>query len=298
MTTPTSQLTPGPRFQPITKPITHAWFDVDNTLVGNVSPKLPSDAFIEAAHASGKRATLALATARPLQKAKHIIEAAKLEGISIIGNGSQLYDGKTGKIVEELPLPVDVTQEIVRDLQDMGLAHWVQDDGIDHFFHEGDAYAKQVDIWQPLSETNREIVPAYVPVTPFVIVAHKVSAESARQLHDVARKYTDQHVTSLIAHEYTENDGNASFDLFFIDDRANKKHALHSAVALSGANHDQTLAVGDGHNDIVIIENAGVGVAMGNAVPETKAVATYIAPDWDEDGAAVVLSELVLKNET
>lgn len=295
MTIPTSRLTPGPRFKPVTKPLTHVWFDVDNTLVDNVSPKLPSDAFLEAARTAGKRASLALATARPLQKAKHIIEAARLEGISIIGNGSQLYDGKTGKIVEELPLPVGVTLEIMHQLQAMGLAHWVQDDGVDHFLHDGGAYAKQLDIWQPISDANRVIVPSYEPTKPFVVVAHKVSASTMQQLHESAQKYASQHVTTLIAHEYTETDGDKSFDIFFIDDRANKKHALQRAIALSGAAHDQTLAVGDGHNDIVVIENAGVGVAMGNAVPETKAVATYLAPRWDEDGAAVAIQELILQ---
>lgn len=56
-----------------------------------------------------------------------------------------------------------------------------------------------------------------------------------------------------------------------------------------------TMAVGDQENDIAMVEWAGVGVAMGNAVPAVQAVADWIAPPLDEHGAAVALRRFVLE---
>jgi 5-amino-6-(5-phospho-D-ribitylamino)uracil phosphatase len=52
-------------------------------------------------------------------------------------------------------------------------------------------------------------------------------------------------------------------------------------------------AVGDDVNDIAMICAAGLGVAMGNAQPEVKAVADRIAPGHDEEGVAEVVAWLL-----
>lgn len=46
------------------------------------------------------------------------------------------------------------------------------------------------------------------------------------------------------------------------------------------------LAMGDAKNDVEMLRWAGVGIAMGNAVPETKAVADWVTADNSHDGAA------------
>lgn len=52
-------------------------------------------------------------------------------------------------------------------------------------------------------------------------------------------------------------------------------------------------AVGDDVNDIPMIEGAGLGVAMGNALPAVKAAADRIAPRHDEDGLVEVVRWLL-----
>jgi Cof subfamily protein (haloacid dehalogenase superfamily) len=56
----------------------------------------------------------------------------------------------------------------------------------------------------------------------------------------------------------------------------------------------RVLAIGDNDNDIPMLATVGYGVAMGNASPGAKAVAQWIAPPIEEDGAAVALQRLVL----
>ena len=47
---------------------------------------------------------------------------------------------------------------------------------------------------------------------------------------------------------------------------------------------ERCIAIGDGHNDIGLIETAGIGVAMGNAHPELKKVAKFHTDDYKNQG--------------
>ena len=55
-----------------------------------------------------------------------------------------------------------------------------------------------------------------------------------------------------------------------------------------------TLAFGDGDNDLDMFEAVGFAVAMGNAVPHAKAAADYITDDVEHDGIARALKHLGL----
>lgn len=65
---------------------------------------------------------------------------------------------------------------------------------------------------------------------------------------------------------------------------ADKGKGLQAMADYLGLNIEETMAFGDGGNDISIIKKAGVGVAMGNAGDELKQVADYITTHVDEDG--------------
>lgn len=73
-----------------------------------------------------------------------------------------------------------------------------------------------------------------------------------------------------------------------------KGNALRQLCALLKIDLDRVLAIGDSDNDIPMLAAAGYGVAMGNATPGVKAVADWVAPSIEEDGAAVALERLVL----
>ena len=55
---------------------------------------------------------------------------------------------------------------------------------------------------------------------------------------------------------------------------------------------EHTVAFGDNYNDLAMIQAAGLGVAMGNAVPEVLAAADRVAPTCYDDGFAAVIDEL------
>lgn len=55
----------------------------------------------------------------------------------------------------------------------------------------------------------------------------------------------------------------------------------------------ETAAFGDGDNDVDLLKEAGIGIAMENASPKCKAAATYITKHHDEDGVAFGITELL-----
>ncbi len=65
---------------------------------------------------------------------------------------------------------------------------------------------------------------------------------------------------------------------------ADKGKGLVAMAAHLGLDISETMAFGDGGNDISIIRQAGTGVAMGNAGDEVKAIADYVTTSVDEDG--------------
>ena len=61
-----------------------------------------------------------------------------------------------------------------------------------------------------------------------------------------------------------------------------------------GIKNEDTIAIGDGHNDISMIEYANIGIAMGNGVKELKEAADIITSSINEDGFYNVFKKLNL----
>ncbi|MHC1684136.1 MAG: sugar-phosphatase [Clostridiaceae bacterium] len=64
-----------------------------------------------------------------------------------------------------------------------------------------------------------------------------------------------------------------------------------------GIKQEEIIAVGDADNDLDMIEFAGLGVAMGNAFENVKAIANYISKTNEEDGVAHVINKFILDKE-
>jgi len=74
----------------------------------------------------------------------------------------------------------------------------------------------------------------------------------------------------------------------------NKWSAVFTLSNYLGIPKDEIIAIGDNINDIEMIKNAGLGIAMENASPYVRQVAKLIAPSNDNEGVARVLNSLVL----
>ncbi|HJR39955.1 MAG TPA: HAD family hydrolase [Nocardioidaceae bacterium] len=73
-------------------------------------------------------------------------------------------------------------------------------------------------------------------------------------------------------------------------DGVSKASGLAEICDRLGVSAEHVLAIGDGRNDIEMLQWAGRGVAMGQAPDEVKAIADAVTDPVDEDGAAVEIN--------
>lgn len=83
----------------------------------------------------------------------------------------------------------------------------------------------------------------------------------------------------------------ADFFLECVPCGIDKAASLARLIKELGLKREETIAVGDGYNDISMIEYAGLGVAMANAASEVKAKANFVTLSNEEDGVAHVLKK-------
>ena len=57
---------------------------------------------------------------------------------------------------------------------------------------------------------------------------------------------------------------------------------------------ERVLAIGDGENDVEMLQMVGIGVAVGNAAPQATAAANYMVASNDADGVAEAVERFVL----
>ena len=77
----------------------------------------------------------------------------------------------------------------------------------------------------------------------------------------------------------------------------NKWAAIKVLTSKLGILDEEVIAIGDNINDVKMIENAGLGVAMKNGSPHVRAMADVVAPSNDDEGVAYIVEKYVLKEE-
>ena len=86
----------------------------------------------------------------------------------------------------------------------------------------------------------------------------------------------------------------APYFLEILDKRVNKGTGVKSLADALGIKPEEIMALGDQENDIAMIEYAGMGVAMDNAIPSVKEVANFVTKSNLEDGVAWAIEKFVL----
>ena len=79
-----------------------------------------------------------------------------------------------------------------------------------------------------------------------------------------------------------------------IPKKGGKAAGMKRFIEENGIDRSETMAFGDGENDIEMLEFAGIGVAMGNAPDPVKAAADYVTAPIDDDGIAKALTKFGL----
>ncbi len=78
---------------------------------------------------------------------------------------------------------------------------------------------------------------------------------------------------------------------------SNKAVGMEAIASRLGLGLDQVVAIGDSGNDVHMLEEAGLGIAMENARDEAKAAADVITLSNDDHGVAEAIFRFLLKDE-
>lgn len=68
------------------------------------------------------------------------------------------------------------------------------------------------------------------------------------------------------------------------------------AEELLGLQRTNVMTVGDNFNDVEMLEYASIGVAMGNAPTQIQSIASWVAPNVEQDGVAAAIEKFLLQN--
>ncbi|ORM77584.1 sugar-phosphatase [Pantoea eucrina] len=86
----------------------------------------------------------------------------------------------------------------------------------------------------------------------------------------------------------------APYFLEILNPLVNKGYGVKMLAKKLGLQQSEVMAIGDQENDLAMIEYAGTGVAMGNAIDSVKKIAQFVTKTNMEDGVAHAIEELVL----
>ena len=87
------------------------------------------------------------------------------------------------------------------------------------------------------------------------------------------------------------------FFLECMNDKADKAYGLNCLTQILHSSMENVIAVGDSYNDIPMIKQAGLGIAMENAVDALKQEAGYITKSNNDDGIVDIINKFIMHTD-
>lgn len=239
--------------------------DLDGTTIPNRKDGMPSKKVREAIAKASKIVSVGIATARPHFMISEILDKLELSGPLIINSGAEIIDcNSRNTIYEQIMVKKDMLAvcELLTTLKINFLIHDLQ---------ENVSYTKN-----------------YIPKKPSHIFIPDLTHFSGDNLIN-----NIGNIPTIAIHKMPSwVDGKVGLLISHVS--ATKQHAILKVAEILKINTHEIIGVGDGYNDFPLLMACGLKVAMGNAVPELKEIADYIAPSVDDDGVAWVIEKFIL----
>ncbi len=262
--------------------------DIDGTLLDK-NGAISAEDKKALAGASDSGIQVSLSTGRVVQSSLGIINRLSLDGYHIFFDGALVSDPEKSKEVYVEP----ISEELVRQIVDFAHHHETTLDlySAAHFFAERETWATDIrrqffglettildfdKIW--LQE--RIIKGTLVVRSP----EEKAKADSLRL-----------HFKDSLTFSVTKTPAYPEIDFInVVALEVSKGKALEALVSHLGIALNEVIAIGDGANDVSLLSEAGLAIAMGNAIDELKAVADYVTLDVDHNGVAAAINKFLL----
>lgn len=255
--------------------------DMDDTLL-NKDCKISdrNEAAIKKALAAGK--IFLIATGRMYVSAQPYAERLGLDVPLVTYNGALVKGSLSGEIFYEHKMKLKTANEVLAYCKEKG--YYLQ-------LYVGDSIL--IDTANDCSRMYTKI--SGIPTTAIGdAVYHTEEAPYKILVMTGADEFTE------VWQQFTEKfkgklDVTSSKDNFLelMEPGINKWEAVKSVAASYGVQPEEIMCIGDSNNDIKMIANAGIGVAVANAKDSVKDKAKIVTASNDNDGVAMVIESIL-----
>ena len=208
-------------------------------------------------------------------------------------NGAQVYDSRRGSAVSKTEIPWQRAIEIMEFLDTLPVLYdcfmdnwgWMSRG----FWERVDEYTDNPHYIKMLRELRKPVpeLKAYLAE-----VQHDVQKTQFFTRDAALRQRLLEELPSMLPDIAVTTSVPDNVELNHID--AHKGVALRQLAQYLNVPVSATMACGDGLNDITMLREAGVGVAMANACEEAKMAADVLTDSCDEDGVARAIERYCL----
>ena len=259
--------------------------DIDDTLLRFPDPPSPRvAAAVRAAHDAG--VAVVLVTGRAFRRAQPVARTLGLDTPLICNHGGSIRSVADGGLIHHETMPQALTLEAVAWLQTQQVRLFLF--GIDHIYRNCRA-EEVVPDFQVYTREERSTfaldLRPYVPEQTEIVLTTSLDHDHLAGVFERARARLGVRARVLFAHP---------FGMDVLSGNATKSRSLAWLAEYLGVGRHEVMAVGDGGNDADMLAWAGLGVAMGDAMPEVKAAAGVVAPPFDQDGLAWAIETCLL----
>ena len=229
---------------------------------------------------------ITLATGRTFQSARKSGAALGITTPIASSQGAQITDPTTGELLWHRPLTAEMARDALEALASSGMpsdtevmAYHEETVYVGEMTSRSESYGERNGIEVKAVGDLNEV--ADMELTRLVVVGDE---DEIQRLESslIARLDSRLYVTRSLPH-FCE----------ILHPLGGKDRALEWLCEHLGVRREETVAFGNGYNDVRMLEWVSLGIAIGGAVPEVLVVADRVAPPLEEDGAAQVLEELL-----
>lgn len=264
--------------------------DIDGTLINSKHEITPR---VHAALTKAKEqgVYVVLCTGRPLPGVQRYLQELSLindRDFVITYNGSLVQRTGTGESLVRFGLTMDDLKQIDDYYQQYGVNY--------HIIDEKNIYVTTPKIGK-YTYMERDLVG--MPIVQKTIKEFEPTASFSKMMFVDEPEILD-HLATKLSDSFTETHNivrSMPVYLEVVHQQASKGHAVSKLAEYLGLDASEVMCIGDQGNDKDMIEYAGMGVAMGNAIDEIKELANFITTTCDEDGVAVAVETHVLNTE-
>lgn len=255
--------------------------DIDGTIRGSDHPiSERTRSVLQRVREAGAEVTIA--TGRSFKSAVEATIELDLNSPIASFQGAHLADPRTGEVLWHRPLTADLTLRALGSLNgwDGGVMAFIGDDVyVSHLTDWSSSYSSRQDV--RVHEVGSLASVADKLPTRLVVVGDETRIEGL-ETDLLAELGGVLHITRSLPY-FCE----------ILHPLGGKHRALEALCGRLGVKQEETLAFGNGYNDVHMLEWAGMGVAVGDAVPQAAAAADMISPSAEEEGPAQVLEQLL-----